>query len=247
MTQHSATLGDVRMAYDDDGSGDPLVLLHPGLADARAWEANLPGLAERFRVYRPDQRGHGRTPDVPGPITLVQMAEDTIAFLEQVVGGPAPLVGHSTGALLALTVALRRPDLVPRLVVSAGVFHHDAWAPGVLDPLDDETMAFFVEWHDAVSPDGPGHFPLVAQRVLYMHRQEPAYAQRDLAGYPHPALVMIGDDDEEIPIEHTLALRAGLPDAQLCVVPGAGHGSLGDKPALCNHIIVDFLTEERTG
>jgi pimeloyl-ACP methyl ester carboxylesterase len=98
-----------------------------------------------------------------------------------------------------------------------------------------------------VSPDGPGHFPVVAQRVLSMHQHEPAFTTRDLAAYPHPALVMIGDDDEEIPIEHTLAFRAGLPDAQLCVVPGAGHGSLGDKPALCNHVIVDFLTEERTG
>jgi pimeloyl-ACP methyl ester carboxylesterase len=79
------------------------------------------------------------TPDIDGPITYEQMAQDTIAFLEQVVGGPAPLVGHSDGAPVALLVALRRPDLVPRLVFAAGVFHHDGWAPGAID-LDEDTL-----------------------------------------------------------------------------------------------------------
>jgi predicted ester cyclase len=83
--------------------------------DSRAFEGNLTGLAERFRVYRPDRRGHGRTPDVAGPISDNQMATDTIAFLEQVVGGPAYLVGHSDGAPVALLAALKRPDLVRRL------------------------------------------------------------------------------------------------------------------------------------
>jgi pimeloyl-ACP methyl ester carboxylesterase len=61
-------------------------------------------------------------------------------------------------------------------------------------------------------------------------------------GYPRPALIMVGDRDEEIPIEHTLALREGLPDAKLAVLPGAGHGSLDTR------IVIDFLArrEEQT-
>jgi pimeloyl-ACP methyl ester carboxylesterase len=102
-------LGEVPTSYEEDGSGEPLVLLHPGLADSRAFEVNLPGLVDRFRVFRPDRRGHGRTPDVEGPITYEQMAQDTIAFLEQVVGGPAYLVGHSDGAPVALIVVHDQP------------------------------------------------------------------------------------------------------------------------------------------
>ena len=234
-------VGDVAMYYEDDGDGDPLVLLHPGLADSRAWEANVPGLSRRFRVLRPDQRGHGRTADVAGPITLDLLVADTVAFLEQVAGGPAPVVGHSTGGFLALAVALRRPDLVPRLVVSASVFHHDAWAPGVLD-LDEETTAFFAEYHGAVSPDAPEHFPEFAAKMDRMHRSEPAFTAADLAAYPHPALVMVGDADTEIPIEHTLAMRDGLPDAQLAVVPGADHGGPAEKTAVYDHLLLDFLT-----
>jgi pimeloyl-ACP methyl ester carboxylesterase len=79
-----------------------------------------------------------------------------------------------------------------------------------------------------------------------MHSEEPTLTVADLAGYPGPSLVMVGDDDE-IPMEHTLALRQGLPQAQLAVVPGTGHGLLADKPALCNRLIVEFLTETRNG
>jgi pimeloyl-ACP methyl ester carboxylesterase len=239
-------LGEVRTYYEEDGAGEPLVLLHPGLADSRAFEVNLPGLVERFRVFRPDRRGHGRTPDVAGPITYEQMAQDTIAFLEQVAGGPAYLVGHSDGAPVALLVALRRPDLVPRLVFASGVFHHDGWAPGAID-LDEETTAFFVEYHGAVSPDGPDHFPVIAEKLHRMHSEEPTLTVADLAGDPGPTLVMVGDDDDEIPMEHTLALRQGLRRSQLAVVPGTGHGLLADKPELCNRLIVEFLTEGTSG
>ena len=239
-------LGEVRTWYEEDGSGPPLVLLHPGGADSRAFEASLPGLVERFRVLRPDRRGHGRTPDVAGPITYDLMATDTIAFLEQVVGGPAHVVGHSDGAPVGLLVALHRPDLVRRLVFAAAVFHHDGWAPGAID-LDEETTAFFVDYHGAVSPDGPGYFTVIAEKLYRMHSTEPTLTVADLAGYPGPTLVMVGDDDHEIPMEHTLALRQGLRRSQLAVVPGCGHGLFAEKPGLCNRIVIEFLTEDADG
>jgi pimeloyl-ACP methyl ester carboxylesterase len=228
-------LGDVHTYYEEDGAGEPLVLLHPGLADSRAFEEYLPELTQHFHVFRPDRRGHGRTPDVEGPITYALMAQDTIAFLEQVVGGPAYLLGHSDGAPVALLAALERPDLVRGLVFSAGVFHHDGWAPGAID-LDDETIAFFTDYWGAVAPDGPDHFPVVKAKLDRMHRGEPTLTVADLAGYPGPALVMVGDSDEEIPIEHTLALHRGLPNAHLAVLPGTGHGGIDTR------IVLKFLT-----
>jgi pimeloyl-ACP methyl ester carboxylesterase len=231
-------LGDVHTYYEEDGAGEPLVLLHPGLADSRAFEEYVPELAQHFHVFRPDRRGHGRTPDAEGPITYALMAQDTIAFLEQVVGGPASLLGHSDGAPVALLAALERPDLVRKLVLSAGVFHHDGWAPGAID-LDDETIAFFTDYWGAVAPDGPDHFPVVKAKLDRMHREEPTLTVADLAGYPGPALVMVGDSDEEIPIEHTLALHRGLPNAQLAVLPGTGHGGIDAR------IVINFLTKRQ--
>jgi pimeloyl-ACP methyl ester carboxylesterase len=191
-------LGEADAYYEEDGDGEPLVLLHPGLADSRAFEEYLPTLAERFREFRPDLRG----------------------------------------APVALLVALKRPDLVRRLVFGAGVFHHDGWTPGAIE-LDDQTVAFFVDYWGAVAPQGPEHFHVVKAKLDRMHREEPALTEDDLAGYPGPALVMVGDRDEEIRPSHTLALFKGLPDAQLAVLPGTGHGGIDTR------IVIDFLTAPR--
>jgi pimeloyl-ACP methyl ester carboxylesterase len=116
-------LGAVKTWYDEHDQGDPLVLLHGGLADARFFQPNLPALAEHFHLYTPERRGHGHTPDVEGPITYQLMTDDTIAFLETVVGQPADLVGHSDGAFVAMLVAMQRPELVRRLVMISGGFN----------------------------------------------------------------------------------------------------------------------------
>jgi pimeloyl-ACP methyl ester carboxylesterase len=147
--------------YDEHGTGDPLVLLHPGGADSRAWEANLPPLAERFRVLTPDRRGHGRTPDA-GELTFDAMARDTIAFIEAVAGGPVELAGCSDGATVGLLVAHLRPDLVKRLAFVCGVFHHTGWLPGSIE-LDDEADAFLGGW--AIVP-GTSHGLLVEKPEL---------------------------------------------------------------------------------
>ncbi|MGH2994413.1 MAG: alpha/beta fold hydrolase [Solirubrobacterales bacterium] len=235
-------LGGVRTWYDEHGEGEPLALLHPGMADARAYTPNIDALAARFHVFTPERRGHGRTPDVDGPITYELMARDTIAFLETVVGGSAHLVGCSDGATVALLVALRRPDLARRVVLVAGVFRHDGWVPGVLEG-EEAPPEFLAANYGEVSPDGREHFPIVAAKMARMHAEEPTLTASDLNGVTSRTLVMVGDDDE-VTLEHSIALYRGLPDAELAVVPGTSHGLLVEKPALCNTIIVDFLATD---
>jgi pimeloyl-ACP methyl ester carboxylesterase len=81
------------------------------------------------------------------------MAEDTIAFLERIVGGPAHLVGCSAGASVALLVALRRPDLARHVVLVSGVFHRDGWLPGAIDP-DAPPHEVLARGYAELSPDG---------------------------------------------------------------------------------------------
>jgi pimeloyl-ACP methyl ester carboxylesterase len=102
--------GGVHTYYEIYGEGEPLVLLHGGLATAESWAMQIPALSERHRVYVPERRGHGRTPDVAGPITYEIMAADTGAFLDA-AGAGAHLVGWSDGAMVGMLVALRRPRI----------------------------------------------------------------------------------------------------------------------------------------
>ncbi len=234
-------LGEVETWWDVDGDGAPLVLLHPGGADSRAWDTNLAGLAARFRCFRFDRRGQGRTPDVGGPITFDRMTDDTIAFLETVVGGPAHLVGHSIGAPVGLLVARRRPDLVSGLVFSEGVFHHDGWLPGVLDPLPGDVLAFLGGLYAEVSPHGAGHWPDVWARLDAEHHRAPALTTADLAAIATPALLVFADGETEVEVDHVHAMHRAMPNAQLAVLPGTGHGLPADKPELFNWLVADFV------
>ncbi len=233
--------GGIETWYDERGEGEPLVLLHPGQVDSRALAPTLEGLATHFQVLAPDRRGHGRTPDVEGPWTYGLMAEDTIAFLEEVVGGPAHLLGYSDGAVVALLVALGRPDLVRRLVVVAGVFHRDGWA----DTLDEDGAPpdFMRQSYGEVSPDGIDHFAVVTAKLAAVHRDEPTLAPGDLRTITPRTLVMVADDDE-VSLEHATEMYRNLPDAELAVVPGTSHGLLVEKPDLCNLMITSFLADD---
>jgi pimeloyl-ACP methyl ester carboxylesterase len=229
----------VRTWYEERGEGLPLVLLHGGMGDALDFAANIDALAARFRVFVPERRGHGHTADVDGPITYELMAEDTIAFLDDVVGGSAHLVGHSDGANVALLVARRRPDLARRVVSISGNFHHDGLIPGAIDAdaADESVGAAYGE----VSPDGREHLPVVTRKLARMWAEEPTLTPLDLSHITTPTLVMVGDDDA-ITLEHTVALYRGLPNSELAVVPGTSHLLVMEKPTLCNKLIVDFLT-----
>lgn len=228
--------------YAEYGAGDPLVLLHGGFTDASEFGATTPALAQRFHVFTPERRGHGHTPDVPGPVSYDLMAADTAAFLDALGIGRSHLVGHSDGANVALLVALTRPDLVGRLVLISGNFHHDGLVTG-LDVSELAGNEYLADAYGQVSPDGPAHFPVIAAKISRMVTSEPTLAVADLAMVAARTLVMTGDDDM-VSAEHTLRLYRGIPDAELAVVPGTSHALIVEKPGLCNRIILDFLTED---
>jgi pimeloyl-ACP methyl ester carboxylesterase len=169
------------------------------------------------------------------------MAQDTIAFLDKVVGGPVRLVGHSAGATVALRVAVGRPDLVDRLVLISSVFHRDGM---ILRPTADAAPPpQLVAAYGQVSPDGAEHLPVVIAKIAQSVAQEPGLTSADLGAVACRTLVMVGDDDN-VTLEHTLALYRGLRNAQLAIVPAASHLLLFEKPELCTRLVSDFLTTD---
>ena len=94
-----------------------MLLLHGGLCTAETFDAQAAALAEQYRVYVPERLGHGRTPDIDGPLTYEAMARHTIAFMDALGIESAHVAGWSDGALVGLLVALRRPLLVRKLAL----------------------------------------------------------------------------------------------------------------------------------
>lgn len=236
-------LGNVKTWYDEHGTGDPLVLMHGGLVDSRFFAPNLDALAARFHVYTPERRGQGHTPDVDGPITYQIMADDTIAFLESVVCEPADLVGHSDGAVTAMLVAMRRPELVKRLVLISGGFNKSGEAMPDAEWNVDQIFEFLGPSYSEVSPDGIDHFKVVATKIGEMAAVEPNLQASDLANVAQRTLVMFSDDDL-MTMRHVVEMFDALPNAELAVVPGTSHFLTQEKPELVNAIVLDFLTNE---
>ncbi|GGT15869.1 alpha/beta fold hydrolase [Streptomyces chromofuscus] len=234
--------------YETEGTGEPLLLLHGGFCTNETWGAQRAVLAAEYRLFLPERRGHGHTPDVEGPLSYQDMADDTVAFVDTVVGAPAHVVGWSDGGIVALPAALARPDLVRKVVVIGANFRPspESWAaPAMLDDVtpDSPDLALFRELYDAVAPDGAGHWPVVAARTVDMWRTEPTLTAEELGRVSAPTLVLVGDDDL-VTLEHTIALYRAIPDAQLAVVPGTSHLAPLEKPGQVNRLILDHLGNE---
>ncbi|WP_329171332.1 alpha/beta fold hydrolase [Streptomyces sp. NBC_01477] len=243
-----ARLPSVRTWYEIEGTGDPLLLLHGGLCTNDTSGELRTGLAARHRVFLPERLAHGHTPNVPGPLPYWDMAEDTVAFPETVVGGPAHLAGWSDGGIVALLMAAARPDLVRRTVLVGTNFRPGPEcfaAPAKLETMtpDGPDLAFFRELYEAVSPDGAEHWPVAAAKVLAMWRTQPTLTAADLARVRTPTLVMAGDDDL-ITLEHTCALYRGIEDSQLAVVPGASHLVPLEQPDRVGRLVLDHLAQD---
>jgi pimeloyl-ACP methyl ester carboxylesterase len=246
MTGRLVAVGGQPTWYAEYGDGDPLVYLHGGFSSSRELEPVRDAYAARFHVFTPDRRGHGRTPDVAGPFTYELFAADTIAFLDEVVGRPAHLVGFSDGAITALHVGLTRPDLVRRMVLISGQFHQSGLLPAFFhgpDAVAELGASPLGAAYAEESPDGAEHFAIIAAKAIENALTGPTLAAEQLAGVPARTLVMSGDDDA-VSLEHTIELYRSLPEAELAVVPGTSHVLIMEKPALVAQLALDFLTTD---
>lgn len=242
-TSATVEIGGLPTWYETEGDGDPLVLLHGGLATNATWNAQFAGFAPHRRVVAPERQAHGHTPDRDRPLSYQGMADDTVGFLDAMALGPADLVGWSDGGMVGFLVAVQRPDLVRSLVLTGCGFSSAGYVPGGMESLlalgpEDDDMVLFEAMYAQASPDGPEHFPVVWEKVRAMWA-EPFDWSADLDKVQAPVLVTLGDDDF-VTVEHGAALARRVGQGQLAVLPGASHLAPMEKPDLYNRLVLDF-------
>ena len=238
-----AQLSSGKVWYDEHGDGMPLVLVHGGAVDGRFFDENVGPLSESFRVITIDLWGHGRTPDRDGPFTLDSFATDTAELIERVVGRRAHVLGHSIGACVALILALRRPELIDRLILASGGFDSSGEQIEDIDAAVTGTVAFLGSTYGAVSPDGESHFPIVVRKDFEMSNREPRLTEEEVGQVRARTLVLSADDDLT-PLTHTVTMYGAIPDSELAIVPGTSHFFLQEKPEASTEIIRSFLADD---
>jgi len=228
---------------DRGGNGAPLLLLHGGLSNSDALLGTIgAGLAEHYRLIAFDRPGHGYTADTDADFHYSDMAREAVSVLEKVAAGPAHIVGWSDGGIIALLVALARPDLVAKMVVIGTNYHVDGIQPVDMDP-DSPVLQELGRAYAERSPDGPGHFEAVARKGMQLISTEPSLTTSQISRIQQPVLVAVGDDDI-VTLPHTVSLYEALPNGQLAVIPGASHGLPLEQPATLTSLMLPFLAAE---
>jgi pimeloyl-ACP methyl ester carboxylesterase len=263
-----AEVGGARIYYETAGEGDPLVLVHAGIADSRMWEGQVLAFADRYRVIRHDMRGFGMTAMVDEPFSH---HEDLRGLLDSLGVERAHLVGCSMGGGAVLDFALEYPQRVGNLVLVGSAV--GGFAPDIDPPRQwDEILAAeeagdlerVSELEVQVWVDGPQRSsgevdPSVRDLVREMNlialrneaselgdewRPEPPAADR-LPDVQAPTLLILGDEDQPSVFAAGGLLERELPNVRKVVMHGTAHVPNMERPEEFNRIVHDFLKDHR--
>jgi non-heme chloroperoxidase len=241
-----------------DASGVPVLFIHGATDSWRSYEPVLPHLPDDIRAVAVTVRGHGDAPKPESGYSIEHLAGDVIALMEELGLGPAILVGHSMGTMVAERIAIDAPERVLGLVLAAAFGQPQRNSPGLLElraefgdvpgpiarelahefqasttatPLDPEQLDVFVDETQKV--------PARVWREIFTAFPEVDYAAQ-LAALMPPALIVQGERDEMIPPEERNALLGLLPGARLVVYEGAGHALHWEQPERFAADVVEF-------
>jgi pimeloyl-ACP methyl ester carboxylesterase len=237
------------------GTGPPLVVLHGSFMTIELLGELIPRLAETRPVIAVELQGHGHTADIDRPFSYEQLADDVAALLRHLDLDSADLYGYSLGGGVALQVALRHPDVVRKLVLVSSSYSSDGLYPEVLAGIEQVTPELFAgtPWraaYDRVAPQ-PEAFPTLVAKMKALDRAPFAWPAAVVAALRAPTLIIIGDADGTRP-EHAVELfrlrgggvfgdLAGLPAAQLAILPGTTHVGMLERTVWLLQMIPPFL------
>jgi pimeloyl-ACP methyl ester carboxylesterase len=169
-----------QIVYEQHGQGPPLALVHAGFVDRTIWGPSLPLLAQHFTVYALDRRGHGSSEPYPADHAIEQEYEDLIALIAA-VGAPVALLGHSSGARVALHAARHTPQVRRLVLYEPPQFEsftpavraqlHASLSAGDLDTIVSTVLIDVVE--ATLNPSLP---PEARQQMLAGMRQSPIWS-----------------------------------------------------------------------
>jgi 3-oxoadipate enol-lactonase len=249
--------------YRESGEGDPVLWIMGLGNDHRGWAFQVPAFRDRFRCITYDNRDCGQSQLASEPYTVAAIVEDAVGLLDALGVQQAHVVGFSMGGAQAQELAIRHPERVRRLVLcntyssrddrGATIFHGRVLLRDVLSPEDYARV--LLPWtYTYQDYERDGFIEGTIETILNDPHPQPADAFRRqveatisvqtedrLAQIRAPTLLLFGEDDITTPMRFARALEAGIPNATLHTVAGAGHGLPWSHPEEFNRAVLAFL------
>lgn len=238
------------------GSGPTIVLIHGVGLRSESWARQIPALAERFTVIAVDLPGHGDSAPFDAQPDLADYAGRIAKVIDRQTG-PAVIAGHSLGALIALEIAIRHPDLCAGVASLNAIFRRSKQASDAvraragnlpLDKISDPELTLR-RWFEAdPNPDaesvcrewllGADPAGYKAAYTVFAHSDGPA--DEALRALPCPALFMTGSEEPNSTPAMSEAMAALVPDGRCSVIHGAAHMMPMTHPGAVNVALLDF-------
>jgi len=261
-------VGDINMYYEIHGKGEPLLLIMGLGSDLTiGWMFQIPEFSKKYQVIPFDNRGVGRTdaPDVPYSVKM--MADDTVGLMDVLGIDKAHVLGMSMGGYIAQEIAIKYPGRTKSLILAttaaAGTYPLNVhiistWAAARTEGIRRETFVRFLLPRlftdkffekpemvkmaiDAFSANAN------AQPAYALARQVTACIEHDararLKRITTPTLVLVGKEDNLLPVKLSEELAANIPKAKLVVLEGGGHGFNAEIPDKFNQAVLAFLAQ----
>lgn len=253
----------IRLHYEIDGEGPPLLLLAGMMSDSASWGPLVPLLTPHFTVIRPDNRTTGRTENAaPG---LDAWAQDAATLLDHLNLPKAHVAGHSLGGLIATHLAAITPARVDKLALLAAapvflqrniaLFRHLIALRDPAYPPDLWLRALFPWLFHPRTFDSPAIVDtMVALSLAYPHAQSRAAMQAQLDAYEAaesalhlpdplpPTLALLAEDDLLMPASLARPALTAITGLRVAMVPQAGHSVHWDAPDTVAAHLIAHLT-----
>lgn len=274
MTKRYVELHGDRVAYEDAGDGDALLLLHGMAGSSHTWRNVIPALSKRYRVIAPDLLGHGESDKPRSDYSLGAFAVWLRDLLDELGVSRATVVGQSLGGGVAMQFVYQHPEYCQRLILisSGGLGPDVGWtlrllsAPGaellmpvlapppvvaagnrlrswfssvgIQSPRGAEMWSAYQSLADAATRQA---FSRTLRSVVDHRGQSVSALNRLHMTSDLPTLVIWGEQDRIIPVDHGYAVQALRPSCRLEVLPGVGHFPHVERPSDVVDLIDDFI------
>jgi pimeloyl-ACP methyl ester carboxylesterase len=251
----------VRLHWQEQGQGSPILLVMGHSYSSALWYPILPALVAKHRVVWFDNRGTGDSDTTP-QVTVPELAADALAVMDAAGLERAHVFGISMGGIIAIELALQQPRRVNSLILGCtGILSADK--PRM--PAFLRVLYYLPRWFlrlllrgragakaygSAATPDRIAFDLAMLAKDKSTVRGVVAQAaavsahfvtKETVAALPMPALVIHGDEDALVPLAWGVELADALPNGRMVTMPGAGHNFLVARGEQASSAVLDFI------
>ena len=235
-----APVNGIKIWYAEFGQGEPVILLHGGLANSNYWGLLVPALDKNYRVIVMDSRGHGRSTRNEQPYGYDLMASDVVALMDYLKIKRAAIVGWSDGAILGLDIAINHPDRLTKLFAFAANSDPSGVADIGKSPVFNAYIDRAEKEYEKLSAT-PTEYKAFLDQISKMWATQPNFTKEQLAGIKTPTWIVDADHDEAIKRENTEFMAAQIPGSGLLLQAEVSHFSFLQDPEQFNGDVLHFL------